>query len=133
MTLLLNVTELICLHTVKWFQVLVSNNNSFICKQLDDWKCFFSILIMPNNTCRRTLHMAARSDLKSYIVCTAICTNTLNQENRVTQFIKAGTKPKKTIKTKPNTLSPSTDWGLKVDVIRRLIFPGHRVKSSLHL
>ena len=56
----------------------------------------------------------------------------LNPENRVTQFIKAGTKPKKTVKTKPNILSPSTDWELRVDVTTRLIFPEHIVKTSLH-
>ena len=64
------------------------------------------------------------------IVCTAICTNKLNPENRVIQFIKAGTKPKMTVKTKPNILSPSTDRELSVGVITRLIFPENVVKIS---
>ena len=67
------------------------------------------------------------------IVCTAICTNKLNPENRVIQFIKADMKPKKTVKTKPNIQSPSTDWELRIGVITRLIFPEHRVKTSLRL
>ena len=50
--------------------------------------------------------------LKVIIVSTDICTNKLNPDNRVIQFIKASTKPKKTEKTKPNIMSPSTDWEL---------------------
>ena len=67
------------------------------------------------------------------IVCSAICTNKLNPEKRVIQFIKTGTKHKKTVKTKPNILSFSTDWELRVDVITRLIFAEHIVKTSLRL
>ena len=52
------------------------------------------------------------------IVCTAICMNKLNPENRVIQFFKVGTKPKNTVKTKPNILSPSTDWEVRVDIIK---------------
>ena len=65
------------------------------------------------------------------IDCTASCTNKLIPENRMIQFIKAGRKPKKTVKTKPNILSPSTDWELRIDVITRLIFPEHVGKTSL--
>ena len=32
---ILNKSEIICFHTVKWFQVLLSNTNSFICTQLN--------------------------------------------------------------------------------------------------
>ena len=65
------------------------------------------------------------------IVCTAICSNKSNPENRMIKFIKASTKPKKTVKIKLNILSPSTDWELRVDVITRLIFPENKVKTSL--
>ena len=34
-TLFLSKPELICLHTIKWFLVLLSNINSFICTQLN--------------------------------------------------------------------------------------------------
>ena len=54
--------------------------------------------------------------------------NKMNSENRVVQFVKAGTKQKKIVKTEQNILSPSTDWELRVDIITRLIFPEHIVK-----
>ena len=57
--------------------------------------------------------------------------NKLNPDNRMIEFIKADMKPKKTVKTKPIIPSPSTDWELRVDVITRLIFPEHIVKTSL--
>ena len=57
--------------------------------------------------------------------------NKLIPENRVIEFIKVGTKPKKTVKTKPNILSPSTDRELRVDIITGLIFPELIVKTSL--
>ena len=34
----LNEPEFICLHTVKWFQVLLSNTDSFIYTQLNGFK-----------------------------------------------------------------------------------------------
>ena len=37
-TLFLNEPELICLHTFKWFQLLPSNTNTFICAQLNGFK-----------------------------------------------------------------------------------------------
>ena len=66
---------------------------------------------LPNSTCRRTLRSDHTTICKviADIVCTAICTNKLNPEKRAIQFMKAGTKPKKTVKTKPNILSPSID------------------------
>ena len=54
----LNVRELICLHSEKYFQVLLSNTNSSICTQLNGFKVgmlvgFYGVLtvvcyLMPN-------------------------------------------------------------------------------------
>ena len=44
-TLFLNEYELICSHTVKWFRVLQSNANSFICSQLNVWLVVFYSLL----------------------------------------------------------------------------------------
>ena len=39
------------MHTVKWFQVLLSNTNSFICTQLKGFKyCFSTLIILFNIT-----------------------------------------------------------------------------------
>ena len=39
----------ICLHTVKWFQVLLSNTNSFICRLLNSFKyCYIIRIILFN-------------------------------------------------------------------------------------
>ena len=45
-TLSLNETELICLHTVKYFQVFLSNTDSFTCTQLNGFKDCYLILII---------------------------------------------------------------------------------------
>ena len=38
---------LICLHTVKWFEVLISNTNSFICSQLNGFKyCYLTLIVL---------------------------------------------------------------------------------------
>ena len=42
-TLFLNELELICLHTVKWFQMLPSNSN---CSYLQTIKCFLVLFIL---------------------------------------------------------------------------------------
>ena len=49
MTLFLNEPELICLQTIKWFQVLVSDTISFISRQLNSFKFrkWFHIYIWP--------------------------------------------------------------------------------------
>ena len=44
-TLFLNKPKLICLHTIKWSQVLISNTNNFICKQLNGFTYCYSSLI----------------------------------------------------------------------------------------
>ena len=42
---------IICLHTLKWFQVLLSNTNSFICTQLNGFKyCYLTLIIQSNNS-----------------------------------------------------------------------------------
>ena len=46
------------------------------------------------------------------IHCTALRTNQFNPGNREIQFLKSGTKPKKTVKPRANILSPSIDWEL---------------------
>ena len=48
-TLFLNEPELICFHTVKWCQVLLSNTNSFICTQFNDFKYYYLTLIILFN------------------------------------------------------------------------------------
>ena len=75
---------------------------------------------LPNSTCRRTLQMAARSDLKSNCTNKSVRINWIQRIECVIQFIKAGRKPKKTVKTKLIIMSPSTDEELRVDVITRI-------------
>ena len=43
-TSFLNELELICLHTVEWFQVFLANTNNFICTQLNGWLVVFYII-----------------------------------------------------------------------------------------
>ena len=48
-TLLLNESQLICLHTVKRFQELLSNTRSTICTQLYGFKnCYLTLIILFN-------------------------------------------------------------------------------------
>ena len=45
----LNETEFICLHTVKWFHVLLSDITSFIFPQLNGFKyCYLTLVILFN-------------------------------------------------------------------------------------
>ena len=55
---ILNKLELICLHTVKWFQVLLSNSynfisyESFVCIQLNGFKyCYLTRIILSYINC----------------------------------------------------------------------------------
>lgn len=65
------------------------------------------------------------------IVHNAIQTNKKIPVKSAIRFIKAGTKPSKTKKPRPNILSPASDWELRVDLRARLIFPDHIVKTLL--
>ena len=54
---ILNKPELICLHTVKWFQSLISNGNnsiyyeSFVCTQVNGFNyCCLTLIILFNIT-----------------------------------------------------------------------------------
>ena len=40
-TLFLNELDLICLHTIQYFKVLLSNTDSFICTQLNGFKYLY--------------------------------------------------------------------------------------------
>ena len=44
----LNKPELICLHTLKWFQVLLYNTNSFICTQINGFEYWCLTLVVSN-------------------------------------------------------------------------------------
>ena len=46
---ILNKPEFSCLYTVKWFQVLLSNTDSFICTQLNGFKYYYITLTIQFN------------------------------------------------------------------------------------
>ena len=46
---ILNKPEVICLHIIKWFELLLSNTNSFICTHLNAFKyCYVTLTIQFN-------------------------------------------------------------------------------------
>ena len=53
---ILNKPELICLHKVKWFQVLQSNTNSFIFTQLNGFKYSYLIQMILFNITHLFVH-----------------------------------------------------------------------------